>query len=239
MTAGQRAWLSIFLLSIFLAAGCARVDMTVNAYRSGGLAFPESDAGRTIGVVVETTPDEPLLNEEIGRKAASILEAKGYTVAPPDKADYLLVCAAGMDAGVRDTDYQEVTGPGRYARSYYTDRHGHTRTVTTYLPGRTTYLPYTYTVYTKGLVLTLLKKDLLSGPEKDEDGRDRAEATVWRCVTRSGGSSGDLRWIVNPMLLAAFDRFGKDTRQEEYVSMPPDSERIRHLAEEDRYETPD
>ncbi len=239
MIARQRAWLSAFLLSAFLAGGCARIDMTVNAYRSGDLAFPESNGDSTTGVVVETMPDEPLLNEEIGRKAASILEAKGYTVAPPDKADFLLVCAASMDTGVRDTGYQEVTGPGRYARSYYTDRHGRTRTVTTYLPGRTAYLPYNYTVYTKGLVLTLLKRDLLPESAEGEDGRDRAEATVWRCVTRSGGSSGDLRWIVNPLLLAAFDRFGKDTRQEEHVSMPPDSERIRHLAEEDRYDAPD
>lgn len=227
----------IIIASATLAeTGCARVHMSVNAYRSKSLPFPEPGSDATIGIVAQTMPAEPLLTEEIRIKATTILKAKGYTVTSEDQADYILLCMASMDAGVADTGYATVTSPGRYAYSRIRGRRGRSATVTTYIPGRTTYLPYTYTVYTKGLVLTCLKKDLVRDPADSEESEAAEEATVWRCVTLSAGSDSDLRWIVNHMLLTAFDVFGMDTGQQRKVSMDTNDNRVLRLAEDGVYE---
>jgi len=215
-----------------LGTGCTNVHMSINAYRSKELPFPEPGSDHSVGVVVQTVPAEPLLNEEIKRKVADILKTKGYAVAPAEKADYVLVCSASMDSGVSDTDYVPVTSPGSYSYSHIYDSYGRVARVSTYIPGETTYLPYTYTIYTKGLVLTLLRRDLVraSGDDKKKE-EPLEEATVWRCVTLSTGGSSDLRWIVNHMMLASLDRFGKDTGRQEEVSMALNGERVKRLVE--------
>jgi hypothetical protein len=228
--------LTIFALAALTGTGCARVHMSVNAYRSTSLPFPEPGADTTIAVIAQTMPAEPLLTEEIKGKATAILKARGFALATEDKADYLLLCVASMDSGITDTEYAPVTSPGRYAYSHVRGRRGRGATVTTYIPGRTTYVPYSYTVYTKGLVLTCLKKDLVRDRADDEKGEANENATAWRCVTLSTGSESDLRWIVNHMLLTAFDRFGTDTGHEKQVSMDLNDERVLRLAEDGAYE---
>ena len=228
--------LIVVMSAALTGTGCTRVHMSVNAYRSKSLPFPEPGADATIGVIAQTMPAEPLLNEEIKSKVTTILKAKGYAVATEDEADYLLLCMASMDSGATDTGYAPVTSPGRYAYSRVRGRRGRSATVTTYIPGRTTYLPYTYTVYTKGLVLTCLKKDLVRDPADGEKEGATEEATVWRCVTLCTGSDSDLRWIVNHMLLTAFDLFGEDTGHERQVSMDPNDKRVLRLAEDGTYE---
>ena len=81
------------IVAMLLAfCGCSNVRMNVNAYLSSDLAFPEAGADTTIGVVVQSLPDEPLLNADIDQKVALLLQGRGYTVASPDHADYVLVC---------------------------------------------------------------------------------------------------------------------------------------------------
>ncbi len=218
--------------------------MEVNAYLSRELAFPEPGLA-TIGVVVQIEPDEPLLAREIASKVGAILEEKGYAVGEAEEAEYVLLCAAGMDPGETRVDYTPVYSGGGYYRTYYQRGRWRTRVVTTHLPGYTTYVPYTYTVYPSGLSATLMKKDLIRGaPEgeaeaEEEAGRppdeSLADATVWRCVTLSAGTTSDLRWIVNHMLLATFDRFGEDTSKQLRVAIPKDDERVTLLAEDGVY----
>ena|GEM_PF-1370850 len=228
--------LIILASATWTATGCARVNMSVNAYRSKNLPFPEPGSDAAIAVVAQTMPDEPLLTDEIKRKATTILKTKGYAVTSEDKADYLLLCAASMDSGTTDTDYAPVTAPGRYTYTHVRGRRGRVATVTTYIPGRTTYLPYSYTVYTKGLVLTCLKKDLIPDRDDDENSNAEEQATAWRCVTLTTSDESDLRWIVNHMLLAAFDLFGKDTGHQKHVTMDTNDKRVLRLAEDRVYE---
>lgn len=231
--------LIVIMSAALTGTGCARVHMSVNAYRSKSLPFPEPGSDATIGVIAQTMPAEPLLNEEIKSKVTTILEARNYVVTTEERADYLLLCMASMDSGITDTGYAPVTSPGRYAYSRVRGRRGRSATVTTYIPGRTTYLPYTCTVYTKGLVLTCLKKDLVRDPADGRNEEAAEEATVWRCVTLAVGSDSDLRWLVNHMLLAAFDIFGEDTLHERQVSMDPNDKRALRLAEDGVYEPVD
>ena len=226
-----RSTASLGIVAMLLAlCGCSTVRMSVNAYLSGDLSFPEAGADTTIGVVVHSLPNEPLLNAEIDQKVTLLLQGRGYAVASPDHADYVLVCGASIDAGMTETDFAARTAPGRYAHSYVVGRRGHIRTIMTYIPGETFYVPYTYTVYTKRVVLTLLKKELVPEPTTGEREQDLANATVWRCVTVSTGESTDLRWIVNHMLLASFDRYGQDTGYERRVLIPMYDKRVRVLA---------
>ncbi len=213
--------------------------MSVNAYLSKSLAFPPDGEGARLGLLVETSPSEPLLENEIRDKVAAILDTKGYKTADPDAAELLLVCTATIDAGATEVDYAPVTSSGGWYRSYATDSCGRAAVITTYVPGETTYVPYEYTVYTKGLAVSLLKKDLMQPPSDDRRPENYAHATIWRCVVLSASGSTDLRWIVNHMLLAAFDRFGDDTGREKHVAIAMNDERVRALAEDLEYEDAD
>ena len=77
---------------------------------------------------------------------------------------------------------------------------------------------------------------MVRDPADSEKGEPNEEATAWRCVTLSTGSESDLRWIVNHMLLAAFDRFGTDTGHEKQISMGMKDKRVLRLAEDGAYE---
>ncbi len=213
--------------------------MNVNAYLSKSLAFPPEGEGTRLGLMVETSPSEPLLENEIHEKVAAILEAKGYEAVGPDAADLLLVCTATVDAGTTEVDYAPVSSGGGWYRSYATDSCGRAATITTYVPGDTTYVPYEYTVYTKGLAVSLLRKDRMQPPSDERRPENYAQATIWRCVVLSTSRSTDLRWIVNHMLLAAFDRFGDDTGREKQVAIPMNDERVKALAEDLEYEQAD
>ena len=52
-------------------------------------------------------------------------------------------------------------------------------------------------------------------------------------------SNSDLRWIVNHMLLTAFDCLGTDTGHEKQTSMDLNDKRVLRLAEDGAYEPTD
>ncbi|MFQ5429344.1 MAG: hypothetical protein ACE5E1_03445 [Phycisphaerae bacterium] len=228
--------------AIILSAGCARVEVRLNAYLSRDHAFPKPDSGDTIGVVVETVPDEPLLSRELESKLTYMLKDAGYTTAPSETCDYILIATAAVDSGTTGTGYEPVTTGGGVVRTYVYRRHrrrrGGVTAIDTYYPPRTSYVPYTYTLYTRSLGLTLARRDLLPTPsetkekEGGEPGQDAYDAAiVWRSTAYSTGETADLRWIVNHLLVASSSYFGKDTGREVEVTIAQKDERVMELAE--------
>jgi len=206
--------------------GCAQVDVTVNAFLAHGMAFPEPVLDSRVAVLATTDPAEPLLDQEIARKVKYLLTERGYSVADQEDADYVLFCVAGIDAGQRRRGVQAIQEPSRTITSYYYGRHGRFVRRSDYVPGRTHYVPYEYTVYMRSLTLELCDRRKLSGEQQE----DLRKSIVWQCSAKSPGEEADLRWIVNHLLVAAFEHFGQDTGKERRVSVPYDDERVKELS---------
>jgi hypothetical protein len=88
-------------------------------------------------------------------------------------------------------------------------------------------VPEQYTVFTRYLSVALVKLD----PPTENPDAALTGPTVWQCDAVSPGDSGDLRWVVNYLLVAVFDEFGADTGRQVRVTLGAQDERVRRLAE--------
>jgi hypothetical protein len=88
-------------------------------------------------------------------------------------------------------------------------------------PGFVTYAPYTETLYDRWLLL-----NVIAGKPYREKGQFQ---TVWVGETRSTGTSADLRVVVNSLLLAAFEQFGKNTGKAVGVEINSQDPRFKEL----------
>ena len=212
------------LLGLLLLCGCSRVRVDVSAYRADHADLPPPAAQTHIGVVVATTGHHPLLEAEVADKLAHLLGQRGYTVGPADAADYLLTCHFSVDSGRRLTRTVPRHEPSVEYRTY-ARRHGRPiRVRETMVPGRTVYVTQRYTVYTKRLRLAFIELDDAPTQPGELAGR-----TLWRCDAFSPGASSDLRWVVNHLLVAAFDHFGDDTQRRITVWVRDGDERVEDL----------
>lgn len=107
---------------------------------------------------------------------------------------------------------------------------GQWATGTTYHPGSITYIPYSYTYFTRYLVVNLYERGRwLSSKEKD-----LSDAIAWRATTISQGSSSDLRSVIDYLLVATFEEFGKDTGKRKRRTFREGDRRVRELRHRDR-----
>lgn len=189
------------------------------------------DGDSTIGVIARTNPSEPLLERELASKIARLLEQRGFQIAEPDKADFVLVADAAIDNGTPGIEYRPVTAGPEYYRTYAYDRRGRMTVVNSRIGPRTYYVPQSYTDYTKGLGLTLAKRSLLPATTQPTDiDPQSSDSVAWRCIASASGPESDLRWIVNHLLIASFKFLGRDTGREQYIRIPEHAKEIRTLA---------
>ncbi|MFQ5804976.1 MAG: hypothetical protein ACE5I3_00850 [Phycisphaerae bacterium] len=215
-------WTTVAVLS----AGCAQVDVRLTAYLSSSVPFPGPGEENPIGIVVAAPHAQSLLEAEVSAKLAKLLRERDYTLAPPEQAAYLLSCSFSIDPGRTATRMVPVHRPGRTYRTYYYGPYRTYTVRTTTVPGYTRYVPERYTVFTRYLNLSLIK---LEPPTQRPEGELNGPP-AWECEAYSPGQSTDLRWIVNHLLLAAFDCFGKDTDRQVRVVLPWSDERVERLA---------
>jgi len=160
-------------------------------------------------VVTDSNAPNPFLEKEIGMKIQKLLNAKGYNTGT-EQTSYYLLFDYGIDLGRTVTDTISIYHPS----GYYEDP-------PFFAPGYTTYLPYSEVIYTRWLVLRLV------------DGRDYRSSQevkpLWIGEVTSAGSSSDLRRVVNYMLIAAFEYFGKDTGRQVNEVIMEDDERVKLL----------
>lgn len=226
------------IVALIATVGCSTIPIELNAYLSKELEFPRPEAGSKIGVLANTSPSEPLLERELREKVQRLLEQRGYKTTEPSEADFILLVEAAIDAGTITTQYRATTTGSDYTRSYIYDRRGRMIVVNRQSPSRTYYVPQQCTVFTKGLGLTLAKRSLLppadSQPAEDRVRSDRA--TVWRCVASATGPESDLRWIVNHLLVGAFECFGEDTQRQRRIGVAEKDKRVQQLMKPDENE---
>lgn len=228
-------WLAPVAL-LLSPAGCSQVEVRLTSYLAAVEAFPQPGAA-SLGVVAAGPPDRPLLAPEVAEKLESLLRQRGYDVRPPDESDYLLSAEVGIDAGRTAVREIPVHEPGFTYDRYYYGRGGRRYFVRTYTAGYTRYETQSYTVYTRRLSLTLQRsggveaESAASQPAGHGGEVPLAGRVVWSCDAESPGSSSDLRWLVNHMLIAAMDSFGQDTGRQMVVRIDDQDPRVRQLAD--------
>lgn len=223
----------IFCSAILLLPGCARVrpnprgwyDVRVTSYLSTDLPFPPSDAASTIAVLAKTTPDAPLLEREVARKSEFLLAQRGFSIRPVGEASHVLLLFFAIDAGRTVTNsFDTYVRGGTAITNLYTGS-GQWATATTRLPGRFEPRTYSYTVYSRYLGATLYAHEQFVESLAD----DKSDAIVWSATAVSAGSSSDVRSIIDYLLVATLDQFGKDTGKQVRVLLKESDERVLAL----------
>ncbi len=184
-----------------VVSGCASVrtyQVQVNGYTEG--AAPALAPGASVFVLEDQKAQNPLLEKEIKAKIELLLEKRGYVLAPYDRADFYLSFTYGL--GTPQT--VSVTGPtwgiGWGFGSGYC---GPGVSTGIYWPGCGPYSTETQALYDRWLRLSVVE-----GKYYRDTGKSR---TIWVGEARSTGTSSDLREVLNPLLIAAFEQFGQNT----------------------------
>ncbi len=172
--------------------------------------------GDTFFVMENKEAKNPLLEKEIREKIVKLLESQGYPSAPLEKARYLLFFGYDIGAGRSVTvvfpDFYPY-GWGYYPwypRSYY------------FASPFAGYWPYTETIYDRWLLIKVVDARAY---------RDKGQFhSVWVGEARSTGTSQDLRVVVNYLLKAVFEQFGKNTGKAVTVEVSEQDAVIRELS---------
>lgn len=217
-----------FAVVLPVLRGCTRYQIGVTTYLSHDLPFPPVDPSTRIAIVTESDPDEPLLEAEVKRKIEALVRGRGFEVADRDDASHILAAFFAIDAGNTGSGVASVYQPGGTSRSFVYTNTGRWATATTHHPGTTSYVPYSYTYFTRFLGVSLYERERWLASEDD----DLADAIVWRATTTSAGSSSDLRRVVDYLLVTTFEHFGEDTGKRKRETLFQGDRRVRDLREE-------
>jgi hypothetical protein len=217
--------ISVLLLSILIISGltgcAASYQVLVNGYVDAKAPAPLAPGG-TFFVIGNKDATNPLLEKEVKEKSGRLLEKMGYRLTSSEKAEYYLLCAYGIGGGRPTVTMPETTfgfgigggvGPGYYGRRNYVFGG----------PFFGVYYPAAVSerVYDRWLMLSAI--DAKHYREKGEF------RTLWVGEARSTGTSSDLREMINYLLVAAFDQFGKDTKKAVGVELGRQDPRIKDL----------
>ena len=204
--------LCLILLTISIcAAGCT------TTYRVHVNGFSELDQSiseeASIYVTADPNSQNPIFDKEIKAKIEMLLKSHGYVPAPDvEQSDYRLAFHVGLDS-------HRVTG---YTPLYRPFMGFHDRFRGGYNIGYTSYVPYFETFYDQWLVM----KVFATGRDDDSE----AGRVIWIGEAMTDTSVGDLRSVVNYLLVAGFEYFGADTKRQMALTIGPDDPRIIRIS---------
>jgi hypothetical protein len=212
-------WFVLLGLLGTAAFGCAAgrtYQVQVNGYTDA--TAPSLGPGSSLFVIEDQKAQNPLLEKEVKAKIEKLLVKHGYDLAPYDEAQFYLFFTYGLGTpqtvavaaptwGIGLGWGSGCWGPGLgYGLSW---------------PGYGPYYTETLTIYDRWLRLTVVE-----GKYYRETGKTR---TVWVGEVRSTGSSSDLREVMNFLLIAAFEQFGKNTGKALPATLKHKDPRVRDL----------
>ena len=212
----------LILPFVFCVFGCGTsYQVGINGYSASGEDLQLLQTS-SICVVADTNAPNPLLDKEIANKIQKLLNQKGYSHAPVDKANLYLFFEYGIDSGERMTGALPMYQGGGTATASTFYSYGGSSYSTVQTPGYTTYVPYSYTVYTRWLKLSLFDSSFI----------EHKVDPLWIGTITSSGRSSDLREVINYMLVCAFDHFGENTKKQIIIKLPADDKRVKALTGE-------
>jgi len=196
-------WFLLLALLTAVATGCAGVtyQVRVNGYTASVASAPFAP-GASFFVIENQEAKNPLLEKEIMAKIGKLLTTHGYTLAPSEQADYCLKFAYGMGTPQAAAVTTPSVGIG-IGLGYGRWGGGPAWGTGVYWPG---YWPYS--TETVPLFDRWLQVNVAEGKHYRTTGKFNP---VWVGEARSTGTFSDLREVLNPLLLATFAQFGKNT----------------------------
>lgn len=224
------------LIATCIATGCATYNVGVTSYLATDQPFPLPNADALFAVVAESEPLEPLLEHEVRRKLAYLLEQRGYPVErlSDETTRFLVAADFGIDDGRTVIGSYTIDRPGYVRTSYVYAGKGRKRVYRTFYPGYSERRYYRYKLYTSGLSLTLY--DHRRARELEAADQPVDEAIIWRATAQTEQRSSDLRKHLDYLLLAALEKWGADTGPREEVRLAEGDERATELREATRPE---
>lgn len=199
---GHRLFGAMIIISIFIFSGCAtRFYANTNAYTN-----PDKPSSITtdsqIHVLEVKGAKNPLAVKETRNKISKYLEQKGYKIVGPEKAEYFIVFDYGMG-----------------------NEHEVTDTIFMYQKFRNVGVGSSSTIST-----TLYDRWLIVGALRAKDYKEEKEPQpVWVAEVMSRGTTPDIRLVINYLIVAAFDQFGKDTGRAVSTIVMKDDERAKSM----------
>jgi hypothetical protein len=195
-------FLTIVLIALGLL-GCANYyNIKINGYTGPGAAG-EIKAGSTFFVIENKEAKNPLLEAEIREKITRLLEMRGYPVTTIyDKADYYLLYGynLGQPRSVGVPEYYGGFGWG-WGGGWGCGWGG--PSVCIGGPAYGAWGTDVVTLYDRGLQINVVE-----GPPYRTE---KISRSLWVGEARSSGASADLRTVLNYLLVAVFNEFGKNT----------------------------
>jgi len=216
-----RPFLILTLAGLLFLVGCGanRYTVQVNGYldRSAPAAIAP---GAAMAVVENKEARNPLLEKEIAAKINRLLAARGYRVVPYEQADYYLFFLYGVGpesaaGGGPPVSFGLGIGGGAWRGG------GGGGFIGLGAP-----YPYPYAYPAEPIYGRWLTLKVVEAKPYRQSGQAR---TVWVGESRSAGTSSDLREVINALLLAAFQQFGKNTGQAVKVEVGAGDPQFREL----------
>ena len=176
-------------------------------------------------MVEEEENSNPLFQHEVKEKIHRLLLSRGYTIGQSESAGYQLLFRYGVDSGQTIEGTRLVHEPGRIMTIHRSNHRGGRSYSTVHIPGATYSVPYSETIFGHWLTLYLYdapKTEKALVPSKP----------LWIGEIISNTSSSDLREMINPMLVAAFDHFGANTHKRIKEIIVETDPRVKQLAKD-------
>jgi hypothetical protein len=195
------AFLAVVVLGCWLS-GCAKYYyVKVNGYTA--LSAPEEiKPGGSFFVMENEKAANPLLEAEIKQKIHKLLEARGYSVTSFEKADYLLFFSYGLGEP-RTVAVPEYYGGLGWGWGWGGGYWGGGPSVWVGGPPYWAWDTDSATLYDRWLQI-----NVVNGPVYRNQALSKP---VWVGEARSTGASADLRTVLNYLLVADFQEFGRNT----------------------------
>ena len=190
----------LFLLSA-AAFGCASVrvyHVQVNGYTES--AGPSLTPGASLFVLEDQKAQNPLLEKEVKAKIEALLTKQGYPLVPYDRAAYYVLFTYGLGNPQMVSVTAPTWGVGfGFGSGYCGPGVGYGIS----WPGCGPFYTETQALYDRWL-----RVSVVDGKYYRATGKSRP---LWVGEAHSTGTSSDVREVINPLLIAAFEKFGVNT----------------------------
>ena len=204
--------LSLILTCLsFVTTGCTSgYRVYINGYSE--LAQPIKPNASFYVESNDPNSHNPIFDQQIKNKIEALLEWYNYVpVSDINKSDYVIT----FRAGISSHEYHY------YEPFYHTYLGFHTGFRSGYSFGYSTYIPYYDTYYDRWLSMRVSQNSGESGSNN--------EKVVWVGDAVISTSGGDLRRVINYLLVGSFDYFGVDTRKQKSVVITKNDPKILEI----------
>jgi len=193
----------IFTACLFLSGCIGYYPVRVNGYLDTYSNKKNITPGSSFFIEEDSSAKNPIFESEVKSKIAKLLVQNSYTLTDYGTSGFLIRFNYAISPGKTVSEVRPVYSPGG---TEIIDTHtstGKTKTSYVSLPGYTTYVPYKFTVYTSSLTLYVFDGDSVR--------KDKGSKPIWIGEASITGQNQDLRQVINYLLTAVFEDFGKDT----------------------------